>query len=137
MTRKEWLDALKPGDVVANKIYLNLVWERYSYSYTYETHTVKAITKSGKIKLDNGVTLSKKGQLAEYTGLGANAFYCIEPFTYEIGKHIIDVENYVNIRQRLLKDLDDLYENISTGKIGLDALSDLDYQLSEFRMYNK
>ena len=136
MNRQQWLDSLKIGDKVATKIYINLVWKRYSFSYTYEVHSIKNISKSGKIKLDNGVTLSKKGQLSEYAGLGMNAFYCLEPYTQEVEEHINQVDIYLAMRNKLIKELGAISNDIFNGKIGLNDLSDLDYMLSSFRIYN-
>ena len=135
MTRKEWLDSLKPGDIVACKVYLNIIWSRYYYSFTYELYEIKSVSKH-KVILSNGVKLSKKGQLDEYTGLGMNAFYCIEPVTYEIRQHIQDVEEYLMLRTNTLKELDDLYTEIAEGDIDLPSLDKLSTFLKDFRIFN-
>ena len=51
--RREWLSNLKEEDKVANEHYNT--WRGGSY---YEIYTVKKITATGKIRLDNGVLLA-------------------------------------------------------------------------------
>lgn len=76
--RREWLSNLKAGDKVANKHYNP--WRDGSY---YEIYTVKKITPTGKIRLDNGTLLDNDGYYSNLERWG-NTTYNIEPVTDEI-----------------------------------------------------
>ena len=76
--RREWLSNLKAGDKVANKHYNP--WRDGSY---YEIYTVKKITPTGKIRLDNGVLLYSNGRYYPRDAWHSNS-YNIEPITDEI-----------------------------------------------------
>ena len=77
--RREWLSNLKEGDQVANKHYNT--WRDGSY---YEIYTVKKITPTGKIRLDNGVLLNQNGKYYNRDIWGSGEDYNIEPVTDEI-----------------------------------------------------
>ena len=78
LERKEWLSNLKEGNKVANEHYNS--WRGGSY---YQIYTVKKITPTGKIRLDNGVLLNSNGRYYPRDVWNSNS-YNIEPVTDEI-----------------------------------------------------
>ena len=77
--RREWLSNLKEEDQVANEHYNS--WRGGSY---YQIYTVKKITPTGKIRLDNGVLLNQNGKYYNRDVWGGGEDYNIEPVTDEI-----------------------------------------------------
>lgn len=78
LERQEWLSNLKEGDKVTNEHYNT--WRGGSY---YEIYTVKKITPTGKIRLDNDVLLYQNGKYYNRDAWGGED-YNIEPITEEI-----------------------------------------------------
>ena len=76
--RKEWISKLKEGDKVANEHYNS--WRGGSY---YKIYTVKKITPTGKIRLDDGILLNQNGKYYNRDAWGGED-YNIEPVTDEI-----------------------------------------------------
>ena len=80
INREECLKTLKNGDKVANKEYYGL--ERYKY---YKIYTIKNITKTGKIRLDNDKLLNENGEYCKYDIWGGTDIYIV-PVTEEVLK---------------------------------------------------
>ena len=122
LERKEWLSNLKEGNKVANEHYNS--WRGGSY---YKIYTVKKITPTGKIRLDNGVLLNSNGRYYPRDVWNSNS-YNIEPVTDEILNSI----KTRKIKNKLSSNIESIFKNYNLMGMSLEDLKAINNILEKY-----
>lgn len=121
--RKEWISNLKEGDKVANEHYNS--WRGGSY---YKIYTVKKITPTGKIRLDNGVLLNQNGKYYNRDVWGSGEDYNIEPVTDEILNSI----KTRKIKNKLSSNIESIFKDYNLMGMSLEDLKAINNILEKY-----
>ena len=122
LERKEWISNLKEGDKVANEHYNS--WRGGSY---YQIYTVKKITPTGKIRLDNGVLLNSNGRYYPRDVWNSNS-YNIEPVTDEILNSI----KTRKIKNKLSSNIESIFKDYNLMGMSLEDLKAINNILEKY-----
>ena len=120
--RKEWLSNLKEGDKVTNEHYNT--WRGGSY---YQIYTVKKITPTGKIRLDNGVLLNSNGRYYPRDVWNSNG-YDIEPVTDEILNSI----KTRKIKNKLCSNIESIFKDYNLMGMSIEDLETINNILEKY-----
>ena len=120
--RKEWISNLKEGNKVANEHYNT--W-RGSY---YQIYTVKKITPTGKIRLDNGVLLNSNGRYYNRDVWGSGEDYNIEPVTDEILNSI----KTRKIKNKLRSNIESIFKDYNLMGMSVEDLKAINNILEKY-----
>ena len=120
--RREWLSNLKEGNKVANEHYNT--WRGGSY---YQIYTVKKITPTGKIRLDNGVLLNSNGRYYPRDVWGSNS-YNIEPVTDEILNSI----KTRKIKNKLCSNIESIFKDYNLMGMNIEDLETISNILEKY-----
>ena len=120
--RREWLSNLKEGDKVANEYYNS--WRGGSY---YQIYTVKKITPTGKIRLDNGVLLNSNGRYYPRDVWGSNS-YDIEPVTDEI----LEAIRIRKLKIKLSSNIESIFKDYNLMGMSLEDLETINNILEKY-----
>ena len=120
--RREWLSNLKEEDKVANEHYNT--WRGGSY---YEIYTVKKITPTGKIRLDNGVLLNSNGRYYPRDVWNSNS-YDIEPVTEEILNSI----KTRKIKNKLSSNIESIFKDYNLMGMSIEDLEAINNILEKY-----
>ena len=120
--RREWLSNLKEEDKVANEHYNP--WRGGSY---YQIYTVKKITPTGKIRLDNGVLLNSDGSYSPRDVWNSNS-YNIEPVTDEILNSI----KTRKIKNKLSSNIESIFKDYNLMGMSLEDLKAINNILEKY-----
>lgn len=120
--RREWLSNLKSGDQVANEHYNS--WRGGSY---YQIYTVKKITPTGKIRLDNGVLLNSNGRYYPRDVWNSNS-YDIEPVTDEILNSI----KTRKIKNKLSSNIESIFKDYNLMGMSVEDLEAINNILEKY-----
>ena len=121
--RKEWVSNLKEGDKVANEHYNS--WRGGSY---YQIYTVKKITPTGKIRLDNGVLLNQNGKYYNRDVWGGGEDYNIEPVTDEILNSI----KTRKIKNKLRSNIESIFKDYNLMGMSVEDLKAINNILEKY-----
>lgn len=121
--RREWLSNLKEGNKVANEHYNS--WRGGSY---YQIYTVKKITPTGKIRLDNGVLLNQNGKYYNRDVWGGGEDYNIEPVTDEILNSI----KTRKIKNKLSSNIESIFKDYNLMGMSVDDLETINNILEKY-----
>ena len=121
--RKEWISDLKEGDKVANEHYNS--WRGGSY---YQIYTVKKITPSGKIRLNNGVLLNQNGKYYNRDVWGGGEDYNIEPVTEEILNSI----KTRKIKNKLSSNIESIFKDYNLMGMSIEDLETINNILEKY-----
>ena len=121
--RREWLSNLKSGDQVANEHYNS--WRGGSY---YQIYTVKKITPTGKIRLDNGVLLNQNGKYYNRDVWGGGEDYNIEPVTDEILNSI----KTRKIKNKLSSNIESIFKDYNLMGMSVEDLKAINNILEKY-----
>lgn len=121
--RKEWISNLKEGDKVANEHYNS--WRGGSY---YQIYTVKKITPTGKIRLDNGVLLNQNGKYYNRDVWGGGEDYNIEPVTEEILNSI----KTRKIKNKLRSNIESIFKDYNLMGMSVEDLKAINNILEKY-----
>lgn len=121
--RREWLSNLKSGDQVANEHYNS--WRGGSY---YQIYTVKKITPTGKIRLDNGVLLNQNGKYYNRDVWGGGEDYNIEPVTEEILNSI----KTRKIKNKLRSNIESIFKDYNLMGMSVEDLKAINNILEKY-----
>lgn len=121
--RREWLSNLKSGDQVANEHYNS--WRGGSY---YQIYTVKKITPTGKIRLDNGVLLNQNGKYYNCDVWGGGEDYNIEPVTDEILNSI----KTRKIKNKLRSNIESIFKDYNLMGMSVEDLKAINNILEKY-----
>lgn len=121
--RREWISNLKEGDKVANEHYDS--WRGGSY---YHIYTVKKITPTGKIRLDNGVLLNQNGKYYNHDVWGGGEDYNIEPVTEEILNSI----KTRKIKNKLSSNIESIFKDYNLMGMNLEDLKTINNILEKY-----
>ena len=120
--RKEWLSNLKEEDKVANEHYNPCRGGSY-----YQIYTVKKITPTGKIRLDNGVLLNSDGSYSPRDVWNSNS-YNIEPVTDEILNSI----KTRKIKNKLSSNIESIFKDYNLMGMNLEDLETINNILEKY-----
>ena len=120
--RREWLSNLKEEDQVANEHYNS--WRGGSY---YQIYTVKKITATGKIRLDNGVLLNSNGRYYPRDVWDSNS-YDIEPVTDEILNSI----KTRKIKNKLSSNIESIFKDYNLMGMSVEDLEAINNILEKY-----
>lgn len=123
LERREWLSNLKSGDQVANEHYNS--WRGGSY---YQIYTVKKITPTGKIRLDNGVLLNQNGKYYNRDVWGGGEDYNIEPVTEEILNSI----KTRKIKNKLRSNIESIFKDYNLMGMSVEDLKAINNILEKY-----
>lgn len=123
LERREWLSNLKSGDQVANEHYNS--WRGGSY---YQIYTVKKITPTGKIRLDNGVLLNQNGKYYNRDVWGGGEDYDIEPVTEEILNSI----KTRKIKNKLSSNIESIFKDYNLMGMSVEDLEAINNILEKY-----
>lgn len=121
--RREWLSNLKAEDKVANEHYNS--WRGGSY---YQIYTVKKITPTGKIRLDNGVLLNQNGKYYNRDVWGGGEDYDIEPVTEEILNSI----KTRKIKNKLRSNIESIFKDYNLMGMSVEDLKAINNILEKY-----
>lgn len=121
--RREWLSNLKEGNKVANEHYNT--WRGGSY---YQIYTVKKITPTGKIRLDNGVLLNQNGKYYNRDVWGGGEDYNIEPVTDEILNSI----KTRKIKKKLSSNIESIFKDYNLMGMSVEDLEAINNILEKY-----
>lgn len=121
--KREWLSNLKSGDQVANEHYNS--WRGGSY---YQIYTVKKITPTGKIRLDNGVLLNQNGKYYNRDVWGGGEDYDIEPVTEEILNSI----KTRKIKNKLRSNIESIFKDYNLMGMSVEDLKAINNILEKY-----
>ena len=123
LERREWLSNLKSGDQVANEHYNT--WRGESY---YQIYTVKKITPTGKIRLDNGVLLNSNGKYYNRDVWGGGEDYNVEPVTDEILNSI----KTRKIKKKLSSNIESIFKDYNLMGMSVEDLKAINNILEKY-----
>ena len=121
--RKERISNIKAGDKVANEHYNS--WRGGSY---YQIYTVKKITPTGKIRLDNGVLLNQNGKYYNRDVWGGGEDYDIEPVTEEILNSI----KTRKIKKKLSSNIESIFKDYNLMGMSVEDLEAINNILEKY-----
>ena len=122
LERKEWLSNLKEDDKVANEHYNT--WRGGSY---YQIYTVKKITPTGKIRLNNGILLNSNGRYYPRDVWNSNS-YNIEPVTDEILNSI----KTRKIKNKLCSNIESIFKDYNLMGMSIEDLETINNILEKY-----
>ena len=122
LERREWLSNLKEGDKVANEHYNS--WRGGSY---YKIYTVKKITPTGKIRLDDGILLNSNGRYYPRDVWNSNS-YDIEPVTEEI----LEVIRIRKLKIKLSSNIESIFKDYNLMGMSVDDLEAINNILEKY-----
>ena len=121
--RKEWISNLKEGDKVANEHYNS--WRGGSY---YQIYTVKKITPSGKIRLNNGILLNQNGKYYNRDVWGGGEDYNIEPVTDEI----LEAIRIRKLKIKLSSNIESIFKDYNLMGMSVEDLETINNILEKY-----
>ena len=121
--RREWLSNLKEEDKVANEHYNS--WRGGSY---YQIYTVKKITPTGKIRLNNGILLNQNGKYYNRDIWGSGEDYNIEPVTDEILNSI----KTRKIKNKLSSNIESIFKDYNLMGMSVEDLEAINNILEKY-----
>lgn len=121
--RREWLSNLKEGNKVANEHYNS--WRGGSY---YQIYTVKKITPTGKIRLDNGVLLNQNGKYYNRDVWGGGEDYNIEPVTDEI----LEAIRIRKLKIKLSSNIESIFKDYNLMGMSIEDLEAINNILEKY-----
>ena len=120
--RREWLSNLKAEDKVANEHYNS--WRGGSY---YKIYTVKKITPTGKIRLDDGILLNQNGKYYNRDVWGGED-YNIEPVTDEI----LEAIRIRKLKIKLSSNIESIFKDYNLMGMSVDDLEAINNILEKY-----
>ena len=121
--RREWLSNLKAEDKVANEHYNS--WRGGSY---YQIYTVKKITPTGKIRLNNGILLNQNGKYYNRDVWGGGEDYNIEPVTDEI----LEAIRIRKLKIKLSSNIESIFKDYNLMGMSVDDLETINNILEKY-----
>lgn len=123
LERKEWISNLKEGDKVANEHYNS--WRGGSY---YQIYTVKKITATGKIRLNNGILLNQNGKYYNRDVWGGGEDYNIEPVTDEI----LEAIRIRKLKIKLSSNIESIFKDYNLMGMSVEDLETINNILEKY-----